>query len=331
MELYTLAAGEFSVDILTYGATLQSFRTPDRSGRINDIVLGFDTIDGYLPAKQYIGKTVGRFANRIAQGRFTIDGVPYQTQKNEPSAVLHGGDEGISNLTWHAEQYEADGMPGVMLSCVSRDGASGFPGEVTVSVSYLLQDDGALIIDYDASTSKPTPVSLTNHSYFNLAGAASGSILDHHLQLYCDRYLPVDKSLLPLGAPDHVEGSPFDFRQGKTIGQDIAATSRAGYDHCLIMVDREEDGLYEIGRVLEPVSGRTLECYTTLPAVQLYTGNHLDGSIKGKGKLAYHKYAGFCLETQMYPDAPNHPSFPDCILRPGQNWQHTTVYKAGII
>lgn len=331
VTLFTLTAGDYSADIITYGAALLAFRTPDRAGRINDIVLGFDKLDGYLPKGQYIGKTVGRFANRIAEGTFVIDGETFHTRKNEPATILHGGDEGISNYTWHAETYEADGAPGVMLSHVSRDGASGFPGELTISVSYLLQDDGALIIDYDASTSKPTPVSLTNHSYFNLAGAASGSIGNHILKLSCDRYLQVDSNLIPQGSPASVEGTAFDFRTAKPLGQDMDRTGIAGYDHCFIMTAQKETGLYEIAHVHEPVSGRTLTCYTTLPAVQLYTGNHLDGTIKGKGGRAYNKYAAFCLETQMYPDAPNHPDYPDSILRPGTVWRHTTVYDAGVV
>ncbi|WP_041395076.1 aldose epimerase family protein [Parasphaerochaeta coccoides] len=331
VTLFTLTAGDYSADIITYGATLVAFRTPDRAGRINDIVLGFDTLDGYLPKNQYIGKTVGRFANRIAEGTFTIDGETFHARKNEPTAVLHGGEEGISNYTWHAETYEADGAPGVMLSHVSKDGASGFPGKCTVSVSYLLQDDGALFIDYDASSSKPTPISLTNHSYFNLAGAASGSILNHVLRISCNRYLQVDANLIPHESPASVEGTAFDFRSGKPIGRDMGGTGIAGYDHCLVMEEKEADGLREFAHVVEPTSGRTLTCYTTLPAVQFYTANHLDGTIKGKGGLAYGRHAGFCLETQEYPDAPNHPDYPDCILRPGTVWRHTTVYDAGVI
>lgn len=327
--LYTLIAGAYQAEISTYGATLQAFHAPDSNDVVNDVVLGYGQLEPYTRTTTYFGMTVGRFANRIAQGKFSIDGTAYQVERNDGGVnSLHSGHTGFSFQVWHGETFEVNGMPGLMLSLHSPDGNGGFPGAVTVTTSYLLKDDGELVINYEASTDKPTPINMTNHSYFNLAGAGSGSILDHEVWLACDRYLPVDSALIPTGEILPVAGTPFDFSTPKTIGRDIAMAPGGGYDHCLILAE-EQPGLKEFAKVVDPVSGRTLTVKTTKPAVQLYTGNFLDGTEEGKGRIKYNRHAGFCLETQFYPDGPNLPNFPDCILRPDQSYKQTTIYTFG--
>ncbi len=327
--LYTLIAGPYRADISTFGATLQAFHAPDSNGVVNDVVLGYGNLEPYTHTTTYFGMTIGRFANRIGKGRFCIDGSDYQVETNDGGVnSLHSGRSGFSFRVWHAETFEVNGMPGLMLSLHSPDGDGGFPGAVTVAASYLLKDDGELVISYEASSDRPTPFNMTNHSYFNLAGAASGTILDHEISLACDRYLPVDSALIPTGEVLPVAGTPFDFNVAKPIGRDIAKVPGGGYDHCLVLAD-DRPGLREFARVVEPVSGRILTVKTTKPAVQFYTGNFLDGSEGGKGHVRYGRHAGFCLETQFYPDGPNHAGFPDCILRPDQTYRHTTIYMFG--
>ncbi len=327
--LYTLIAGPYRADVCTFGATLQAFHAPDSHGAVNDVVLGYGSLEPYTHTTTYFGMTVGRFANRIAKGRFCIDGAFYQVETNDGGVnSLHSGRSGFSFRVWHAETFEVSGMPGLMLSLHSPDGDGGFPGAVTVAASYLLKDDGELVICYEASADEPTPFNMTNHSYFNLAGAASGTILEHEVGLSCDRYLPVDSALIPTGEVLPVAGTPFDFMSSKPIGRDIGKIAGSGYDHCLILAD-ERSGLKEFAHIVEPVSGRTLSVKTTKPAVQFYTGNFLDGSEDGKGHVRYGRHAGFCLETQFYPDGPNHAGFPDCILRPERTYRHTTIYTFG--
>jgi aldose 1-epimerase len=324
--LYTLIAGQYRAAISTFGATLQAFHAPDANGSVNDVVLGYGSLEPYVRTTTYFGMTIGRFANRIAKGRFTIDGVDYQVETNDGGVnSLHSGRTGFSFRVWHAETFEVGGMPGLMLTLHSPDGDGGFPGAVTVATSYLLKDNGELVIDYEASTDKPTPFNMTNHSYFNLAGAAGGAVLDHEVCLACDRYLPVDAALIPTGECLPVVGTPFDFTTAKPIGRDIGTVGGKGYDHCFVLAD-ERPILKEFARVEDPVSGRTLTVKTTKPAVQFYTGNFLDGSEDGKGGVRYGRHAGFCLETQFFPDGPNHRNFPDCILRPDQTYRHTTIY-----
>lgn len=326
--LYTLIAGQYRADISTYGATLQAFHAPDSKGEVKDVVLGYGSLEPYTRTTTYFGMTVGRFANRIAKGQFSIDDTLYQVETNDGGVnSLHSGRAGFSYRVWHAETFDVNGMPGLMLSLHSPDGDGGFPGAVTVAASYLLKDNGDLVISYEASTDRPTPFNMTNHSYFNLGGAASGPVLNHEVCLACDRYLPVDSALIPTGEILPVAGTPFDFNSAKPIGRDIAEVPGGGYDHCLILSDGHA-GLREFAKVVEPVSGRSLTVKTTKPAVQFYTGNFLDGE-DGKGHAKYGRHAGFCLETQFYPDGPNHANFPDCILRPDQTYRHTTFYTFG--
>ncbi len=328
--LYTLTAGQYRADICTYGATLQSFHAPDSKGNINDVVLGYDDLESYTKTTNYFGMTVGRFANRIGNGSFVLDGTTYTLEKNDGGKnSLHSGHDGMSFKNWHGEVFDVQGMPGLMLSLRSCDGEGGFPGCVTVTTSYLLKDNGELVIDYEATTDKPTPVNMTNHTYFNLGGAGSNkSVLEHEVVLNCDKYLPVDSSLIPTGEVLSVGGTPYDFTTVKTIGRDIAKASGRGYDHCLVLGNQHQ-GMKEVAKVLEPSSGRTLVVKTTKPAVQFYTGNFLDGTEEGKGGVPYAKNTGFCLETQYYPDAPNHPEFPSCILLPDGIYKQTTIFEFG--
>ncbi len=315
--------------IITYGATLVSLATPDRNGFIEDIVLGHDTLTGYLEANPYFGSIVGRYANRIAGGAFTLDEEIYTLARNNGPNHLHGGVKGFDKVNWTVEQIIEDtNQVGLSLNYVSADGEEGYPGTLDVRVTYLLTEDNRLVVDYEAMTDKATPVNLTQHAYFNLAGG--GSIEDHHLTLAASHYTPVDSTLIPTGEILPVEGTAFDFRGGKRIGEHIDHDDQqllygAGYDHNFVL-DRVSGGLMPVATVLEPESGRILEVHTTKPGVQFYTGNFLDGSITGKKGARYERRTGFCLETQYYPDSPNQPNFPSSILRPGKVYQTQTVF-----
>jgi aldose 1-epimerase len=324
--LYILEAGQFRAEISTYGGTLIRMYAPDRYGRRADVVLGYDKLEEYYPSTTYFGALIGRFANRIARGTFTMDGVTYHTPRNDNGLhTLHGGTQGFDKRVWTALTSEADGAPGLHLSLFSPDGEMGFPGNVRAYVDYILQPDGALEITYVATSDRKGPFNMTNHSYFNLSGG--GDILEHELKLDCDRYLPVDNLLIPTGQIQAVRGTPFDFTQTKPIGRDLK--SAGGYDHCMVLRDGK-DSLKTFAWVNDPLSGRTLTVSTTKPAVQLYTGNFLNGSDIGKDGQVYHKHAGFCLETQHFPDAMNHENFPSCLMKPGESYRHTTIYKFGI-
>ena len=315
--------------IITYGATLVSLATPDRDGVIEDIVLGHDSLTGYLEANPYFGSIVGRYANRIAEGTFTLDAETYTLIRNNGPNHLHGGLKGFDKANWVVEQIIKDtNQVGVSLNYVSVDGEEGYPGTLDVRVTYLLTEDSRLVVDYEAVTDKATPVNLTQHAYFNLAG--EGSVEDHHLTLAASHYTPVDSTLIPTGEILSVEGTVFDFRGGKRIGEQIDDDDQqllygGGYDHNFIL-DRISGDLTLAATVLEPEGGRILEVHTTKPGMQFYTGNFLDGSITGKNGVQYGRRSGFCLETQYYPDSPNQPNFPSSILRPGKVYQTQTVF-----
>lgn len=322
----TLTQGDFTAEILSLGAILKTLKTPDRNGEIRDIVLGFDNPLDNLASTTYFGQVVGRFANRIANARFTLDGKTCMLEKNEGNNNLHSGKSNWGWRNWHVETFDWNGDPGVVLSLFSPDGDGGFPHAVNCTVSYVLTRDGNLRMDYEATATGPTPINLTNHSYFNLGGAASGTILGHELQLDCDRYLEVDSASIPTGRIIDVRGTAFDFTKKKTIGRDIEKAG--GYDHCFIL-SRSSEKLVEFASVYEPNSGRTMKISTTMPAVQLYTGNYLKAAEIGKGNVAYPKHTGMCFETQYYPDSPNHPEFPSCIFNKERSFKHTTVFSFG--
>jgi aldose 1-epimerase len=329
VEVFTLEnTGGLEVRVLTYGGIIASIKTPDRNGAMADIVLGFDTMDGYLGDHPYFGAVIGRYANRIAQGRFAIDKNEYRLAANNGRHHLHGGVKGFDKHLWTPEII---GSNAIRLSRVSPEGEEGYPGTLQVAVVYSLTNYNELIVEYQANTDLPTHVNLTQHSYFNLAGAGRGDVLAHELMIAADQYTPVDTTLIPTGQLASVAGTPFDFRTPAKIGARIGAAHPqiqigGGYDHNWVL-NRKGDALQLAARVVEPTSGRVLDVATTEPGMQLYTGNFLDGAIAGKGGLAYVKHGGFCLETQHYPDTPNQPDFPTTLLRPGTTYSTRTVFK----
>jgi aldose 1-epimerase len=318
--------------VMTYGAIIVSLQTPDRTGKLADVVLGFDNLDGYLHDPPYFGAIVGRYANRIAKGRFTLDGVTYQLPQNNGQNSLHGGVRGFDKVVWTATPFERTDGVGVVLTYVSPDGDQGYPGTLRTQVTYTLADSGALSVDYRATTDKATPINISQHSYFNLTGAQR-DILDHVLTLNADGYTPVDSTLIPTGEIAPVAGTPFDFRTPTAIGARVNADDQQlrngrGYDHNWVL-NRAASGLTHAVHVVEPTSGRTLDIYTTEPGLQFYSGNFLDGSIRGKGGVVYAHRFGIALETQHFPDSPNEPRFPSTILRPGSEFSSRTVFVFG--
>lgn len=334
-EAYTLTnAGGLEAEILTYGGTLRALRAPGRDGRLADIVLGFDDLAGYLGAHPYFGSLIGRFGNRIKEGRFSLDGRAYSLAVNNGPNHLHGGPGGFHRATWQAQPLAAPDGPSLTLAYSSPDGEEGYPGALSVVVAYTLTDANDLRIDYEARCDRPTVLNLTNHAYFNLAG--EGTILGHELQLAASRFLPIDATSIPLGELRQVAGTPFDFRQPAQIGPRLGADDEQlrlvkGFDHCYVL-DKAPGELGFAGTVADPESGRTLEVYTTQPGVQLYTGNFLEdeGTIVGKGGRPYPRYGALCLETQHFPDSPNQPQFPSTTLGPGERYRQTTVYRLGL-
>ena len=323
----TNAAG-MKAKVITYGAILTELDVPDRAGKSADVVLGFDDLKGYLAGHPYFGATVGRVANRVAKGKFTLDEKRYTLAVNNGPNALHGGLKGFDKKVWQAEQVPAKDGVAVKFTYHSPDGEEGYPGNLTVSVTYTLTNDNALRLDYTATTDKATPVNLINHSYFNLAGQGSGDILGHELTLEADKYTPVDETLIPTGKIEPVKGTPLDFTTAHKIGERIKEMkgNPGGYDHNFVLNGGGKK-LAPAARVVEPKSGRVMEMSTTEPGVQFYTGNFLDGTNKGKGGAVYNKHAGFCLEAQHFPDSVNHANFPSVVLRPGQTYKQTTVYK----
>ena len=332
VDLYTLTNSKgMQVRAMTYGGIIVSIRVPDKSGKIQDVVLGYDTVEGYLANPAYFGAIVGRYANRIANGTFTLDGVKYTLAKNDGQNSLHGGKVGFNKELWEGKQFESAKGVGVEFSLLSKDGEEGYPGNLKVKVRYTLTDDNQLMLDYEATTDKATPLNLSQHSYFNLAGEGSGDILQHHLMLNADRFTPVDKTLIPTGELRAVQGTPLDFTKPTAIGARIDEDYEQlvighGYDHNFV-INRKDDSLTLAARVHEPTSGRVLEVYTTEPGVQFYSGNFLDGTITGKQGHVYKRRNGFCLETQHFPDSPNHPDFPSTILKPGTTFHSQTIFK----
>ena len=327
IEQYTLRNSKGAVaKVITYGATLTELWVPDRSGKNADVVLGFDNLAGYLGEHPYFGPIVGRYANRIAKGQFSLDGKRYSLFINNGPNSLHGGKTGFNRKVWKATPVSLAHGSAIKMSYVSSDGEEGYPGTLTVHVTYELTDENALKISYDASTDMPTVINLTNHSYFNLSGAGSGDILKEVLQLDADRYTPVDSTLIPTGELKSVEGTPFDFRKPAAIGARSAQIPDVGgYDHNLVL-NGEPGTLRKVGVLSDPGSGREMELWTTEPGVQVYMAIGLDGTIKGIGG-AYQKFGALCLETQHFPDSPNHPDFPSTVLRPRNDYRSETVYK----
>lgn len=328
VELYTLSNGQgLRAKVMTYGATLTSVEVPDRQGKLDNITINQDSLTDYLAGHPFLGSVAGRFANRIAKGKFTLDGREYTLATNNGVNHLHGGKKGFDKVVWNAKPIEAADSVALELTYRSVDGEEGYPGTLTTTVVYTVTGDNQLKMDYTATTDKPTPVNLTNHAYWNLGGIHGGNILDHELTLLADRYLAVDATLIPLGAPAAVHNGPMNFTTPHKIGERIAKVD-GGYDHCYV-IKRKGDGLALAAQVYEPKSGRIMEVYTTQPGIQFYSGNFLDGSKKAGG-VALTKHYGFCLETEHYPDSPNHPDYPSTILRPGQTYKQSTVHKFSV-
>ena len=331
IDLYTLTnKNGMQVGIINYGGRVVSIRVPDRQGQMADVVLGFDNLDGYLGNNPYFGAIVGRYANRIAKGRFTLDGVEYKLAQNDGPNSLHGGVKGFDKVFWKAVELAKENSA-LELTYLSQDGEEGYPGNLSVKVTYTLSDDNELWIDYHATTDKDTVLNLSNHSYFNLAGQGNGDILQHLMMINASRFTPVDATLIPTGELRSVEGTPFDFRHPTAIGARIDNDDEQlklgrGYDHNFVL-DRKGAGLTLAARVVEPNSGRVLEVKTDQPGIQFYTGNFLDGTIHGKGGKVYSRRSAFCLETQHFPDSPNHPGFPSTELKPGGTYHHVTIFR----
>jgi aldose 1-epimerase len=335
VDVYTLTnAHGIRMRVLTYGGIVQSLETPDRAGKLDDVVLGFDDLQGYVKSSPYFGAIVGRYGNRIAGGRFTLDGKTYKLATNNGPNALHGGIKGFDKVVWAAQQFKSDSGVGVVLTHTSPDGDEGYPGTLNAKVTYTLTDRDELAIDYEATTDKATPVNLTNHSYWNLAGEGARDILGHVLTIESSAIVPVDSTLIPTGSLMPVAGTPFDFRSPTAIGARIEDKHQQiqfgkGYDHTFVLDGARQNGVAHAAHVAEPTTGRTLDVYTTEPGVQFYSGNFLDGTITGKRGRVYGHRSGLALETHHYPDSPNRPNFPSTILRPGQTYRTHTVYKFG--
>ncbi len=319
------------IAVTNYGAHLTRVKVPDSKGVVADVALGFDSLDGYLGPHPYMGATVGRYANRIAKGRFTLNGKEYKLATNNGPNALHGGVQGFDKKLWEAEEVPTSEGPAVRFTYVSPDGEEGYPGTLTASVSYSMTANNEIQIDYLATTDADTVLNLTNHTYFNLAGAGKGTILDHVVTISADRFTPVDSGLIPIGELRSVEGTPFDFRTPMAIGARIDANEQqmqlgGGYDHNFVL-NGDPGSLRLAARVKETTSGRVMEVLSDQPGMQFYTGNFLDGSVTGKGGVAYSKRFGFCLETQHFPDSPNKGVFPNVVLKPGERYTSTTVYR----
>jgi len=331
-DLYVLKnQGGVEVSITNFGGIVVTIKAPDRQGKPGDVVLGSDSLDGYVKHTAYFGAAIGRYGNRIAHGKFSLDGVTYTLAQNNGENSLHGGTKGFNKVLWEARDISTKEQPALELKYTSKDGEEGYPGNLSVTVTYTLTNQNELKIDYTATTDKKTVVNLTNHSYFNLA-EPGGDILKHVLMLNADEFTPVDAGLIPTGELREVQGTPFDFRQPTAIGARIAQDDEQlklgkGYDHNFVLRNKKPGSLVLAARVAEPTTGRALEVWTTEPGVQFYSGNFLDGTIHGKGGQVYQRRSGFCLETQHFPDSPNHPNFPTTVLKPGERYHTTTIYK----
>jgi aldose 1-epimerase len=335
VDAYTLTnSNGMEVRAITFGGIITSIRVPDKSGKFDDVALGFNTLDNYLRNPPYFGAIIGRYGNRIAKGQFTLDGKTYTLAVNNRPNHLHGGNKGFDKIVWKAESFKNADNVGIIFTHTSKDGDEGYPGNLSLRVTYTLNNKNEITFDYEATTDKATPVNLTQHSYFNLAGEGNGDILSHLMTLHAGKMTPVDQNLIPTGELAPVDGTPFDFRKPTAIGARIGATHDQirfgnGYDHNFV-IDRNGNGLVLAAHVEEPTSRRVLEVSTTEPGIQFYTGNFLDGSLTGKSGKPYARRTGFALETQHYPDSPNKPMFPSTILKPGETYRSKTVYAFSV-
>ncbi|MFB4285239.1 aldose epimerase family protein [Nonomuraea sp. MTCD27] len=331
IDIYTLRnSGGMRVKILTYGGILQSIEVPDIRDRFANVTLGFDNLSDYVKKSPYFGCITGRYANRVAKGRFTLDGRTYRLATNDGPNHLHGGTKGFDKRVWKADPFKRRGSVGLTLTHTSPNGEEGYPGTLRTKVVYTLTDDNQIRMDYSATTSRPTIVNLTNHAYFNLRGEGNGRILGHELQINASRYTPVDKTLIPTGKIARLGGTPLDFREPTAIGDRIDSKNQqivrgGGYDHNYVL-DSRGRGLAPAARVVESESGRVLEVITDQPGLQFYSGNFLDGTLRGTSGRLYPKRSGFALESQHFPDSPNHENFPSTVLRPGDVYRTTTIY-----
>ena len=336
VDLFTLTnAHGVEVRVMTYGAIITVVRAPDRTGQLDDIALGFDSLAGYLGEHPYFGALVGRYANRIARGQFTLDGVTYHLALNNGPNSLHGGRRGFDKVLWTGESVPGPNAAGVSLRYTSVDGEEGYPGTLAAHVTYTLNARDELVVDYEATTDKPTVVNLTQHSYWNLKGEGRGDILGHVVEIDALSFTPVDSTLIPTGELAPVAGTPFDFRMPIAVGARIGAPNEqirfGGYDHNWVLDRRDgAGGLTHAARVVEPSTGRTLDLSTTEPGIQFYTGNFLDGTIVGKAGHVYIHRGALVLETQHFPDSPNHANFPSTVLRPGATYRSQTVFRFGV-
>ena len=332
VQIYTLRnRNGVEARIMTYGGIVESLKVPDRNGRLGDVVLGYDNLAGYLTNSPFFGALIGRYGNRIAKGQFTLDGQTYTLPTNNPPNSLHGGDKGFFARVWKAATLVSSNGPVLQLSYLSKDGEEGYPGNLSVTATYIITEDNALRLDFEATSDKDTICNLTHHSYFNLAGQGNGDILGSMLYLNANSFTPVDATLIPTGELRPVDGTPFDFRQPTAIGARINADDQQinfgpGYDHNWV-INKPAGQLGLMARVSEPASGRVLEVFSTEPGLQFYSGNFLNGSITGKDGMVYRYRSAFCLEPQHYPDSPNHPEFPSTELKPGETYHNTIIYK----
>ncbi len=326
-DIFTLTnSSGMKARLTNYGAITVGLEVPDAGGNLTDVTLGYDTLEEWLGSTSYFGATVGRYANRIAKGKFTLDGKTYTLATNNDENHLHGGIKGFDKVLWNAETVETDGAVGVKFTYLSKDGEEGYPGNLKVTATYTLTNSNQYKVAFSATTDKPTVVNLAHHTYWNLAGPAAGDILGHELMLTADKYTPVDAGLIPTGELKDVKGTPMDFTTPTTIGARIAQVE-GGYDHNFVLRNQDSSKIALAARVLEPKSGRVMEIHTDQPGIQFYSGNFLDGTATGKGGVVYKKHYGFCLETQHYPDSPNKPDFPPVVLRPGETYRHTMIHK----
>ena len=336
VQLFTLQnANGMTVEIINLGGIIVSLSVADSSGNFADVTTGFDDPQIYVDGAGFAGAIVGRYANRIANGRFSIDGVEYMLAQNNGDNAIHGGIVGFDKKIWEPETFSSTTDSRLVLTTFSPDGEEGYPGRVDVTVSYTLNDENQLIIDYSASTDKATVINLTNHAYFNLEGHNAGSILDHEISINADRYTPVDNESIPTGEIVAVANSPLDFRRAKPIGQDIDSSHEqirfgSGFDHNFVINHEQAGELSLAAAVYAPISGRTMTVYTDQPGMQFYTGNFLNGRLGGKNGAQYDRREAFCLETQHYPDSPNKPEFPSTLLRPGDQYETRTIFEFGV-
>jgi aldose 1-epimerase len=322
------------VGVATYGGIIVFLRVPDRDGRVDDVVLGHDDVGGYVRSASYFGALIGRYGNRIGRGRFSLDGVAHQLDTNDGRNHLHGGSRGFDKVVWAAEPFERSGERGLVMRYTSADGDQGYPGSLSAEVTYALTDDDTLLVHYGATASRPTPVNLTQHTYWNLGGDLAEDVLGHELSINASHITPVDRELIPTGAMMPVAGTPFDFRVAWPIGARIDEPTAqlhhaGGYDHNFVL-DRTGDGLTPAARLHDPKTGRELEIRTTEPGLQFYSGNFLNGTIRGKAARLYRHRGGVCLETQHFPDSPNNPHFPTTVLRPGAEYQSRTTFHFSV-